>query len=198
MEELDENRRSSKNPAGFFSSFGFCRTLRRIKMADFVQKTTVKSAVRKLATPITDVSAFGTLIQNVITNNPFNCTSYESAGVTHQPVEKSKESYVAKIVYQDTDAKTIGTDSSKFNTVAGFNAGATALMNNTALAAAHGGTGFRDLANETYSASLKCHDANGEIYMVTFNRDSVSITSYSDDAIRTKVETWADTVAALA
>ena len=167
-------------------------------MADFVQKTTVKSAVRKLATPITDVSAFSTIVQNVITNNPFNCTTYESAGVTHQPVEKTRENYVAKIVYQDTDAKTVGTDSVKFNTVAGLNAGATALLNNADLAAAHGGTGSRDLAAETYSATLKCHDSNGEIYMVTFTRESVSLTSYSDDGIRTKVETWADTVAALA
>lgn len=167
-------------------------------MADFVQKTTVKSAVRQLATPIADVSAFSTIVQNVITNNPFGCTSYESAGVTHQPVEKSRENYVAKIVYQDTEAKTVGSDSAKFNTVAGFSAGATALLNNADLAAAHGGTGFRDLAHETYSATLKCHDPNGEIYMITIARDSVSLTSYSDDAIRTKVETWADTVAALA
>jgi len=55
-------------------------------MADFVQKTTVKSAVRALASPITDVTAFNTIIQAVITDNPFDCTSYESAGVTHQPV----------------------------------------------------------------------------------------------------------------
>ncbi|MFA6331544.1 MAG: hypothetical protein WCX22_01205 [Methanoregula sp.] len=167
-------------------------------MADFVQKTVVKSAVRKLANPIADVAAFNTIVQSVITDNPFTCTAYESAGVNHQPVEKTKEAYTAKIVYQDTDAKSVGTDSSKFNTIAGFNAGATALLGNTALAAAHGGTAVRDSANETYSATLKCHDTNGEIYMVTFGRDTVSITSYSDDAIRTRVETWADTVTALA
>jgi hypothetical protein len=34
--------------------------------------------------------------------------------------------------------------------------------------------------------------------MVTFGRKSISLTSYSDDAIRTRIETWADTVAALA
>ena len=31
-----------------------------------------------------------------------------------------------------------------------------------------GGTPTRDTAHETYSATLKCHDTNGEIYMVTF------------------------------
>ena len=167
-------------------------------MADFVQKSTVKSAVRKLASPIADVAAFNTIVQSVITDNPFVCTSYESAGVTHAPVEKTKEAYVVKIVYQDTDAKTVGSHSDKFSTIAGFNAGATALLASAALTAAHAGTPVRDAGNETYSATLKCHDANGEIFMVTFGRQSVSLTSYSDDGIRTKLETWADTVAALA
>ena len=167
-------------------------------MADFVQKTVVKSAVRKLATPIADVAAFNTIVQGVVTDNPFACTAYESAGVNHAPVEKTKETYVAKVVYQDSDAKIVGNDSARFNTIAGFNAGATALLASAALTAAHTGTPLRDSANETFSATLKCHDATGEIYMVTFGRDTVSITSYSDDAIRTRVETWADTVTALA
>jgi len=167
-------------------------------MADFVQKSTVKSAVRKLASPIADVAAFNTIVQSVIADNPFACTAYETAGVNHAPVEKTKEAYVAKIVYQDGDAKTVGTESGKFNTIAGFNAGATALLASAALNAAHAGTPVRDTANETFSATLKCHDANGETYMVTFGRQSVGISSYSDDAIRTTLETWADTVAALA
>jgi len=167
-------------------------------MADFVQKTTVKSAVRPLAAPIADVATFNTLVQSIITDNPFGCTAYESAGVNHQPVEKSKENYVVKIVYQDNDAKVVGNDSAKFNTVAGFNTGATALLASTALAAAHGGTPVRDITHETYSATLKCHDSNGEIFFLTLGRESLSLTSYSDDAIRTRVETWADTVAALA
>lgn len=167
-------------------------------MADFVQKSTVKSAVRNLASPIADAAAFNTIVQSVITDNPFACTAYETAGVNHQPVEKTKEAYVVKIVYQDSDAKTVGSHSDKFNTIAGFNAGATAMLGDAALTAAHGGTPVRDAGNETYSATLKCHDANGEIYMITFGRKSISLTSYSDDAIRTRVETWADTVAALA
>ena len=45
---------------------------------------------------------------------------------------------------------------------------------------------------------MKCHDANGGISRVNFRRDRITITSYSNDAIRTNVETGADTVAALA
>jgi hypothetical protein len=167
-------------------------------MADFVQKTIVKTAVRELATPITDVSAFNTIVESVITANPFGCVAYTDGGVAHQPVEKTKEAYGARVVYQDALAKTVGNDSCRFSSIAGFSAGAAALLADAALTAAHAGTPVRDLGAETYSATLRCRDPNGELYFVTFGRDSVSLTSYSDDAIRTKVETWADTVAALA
>ena len=167
-------------------------------MADFVQKTTVKTAVRELANPIADVSAFNTIVASVITGNPFGCVAYTVSGVSHPGVEKTKENYIAKIVYQDALAKTVGTNSGKFNSIAGFNAGAAALLASAPLTAAYGGTPVRDSESETYSATLKCCDPNGELYNVTFARDRVNLTSYSDDAIRTKVETWADTVAALA
>jgi len=72
------------------------------------------------------------------------------------------------------------------------------MLANAANNIAHGGTAIHDPDAYSYSATLKCHDANGELYMVNFSRDRVTITSYSDDAIRTNVETWADTVAALA
>lgn len=167
-------------------------------MGDFVQHTEVKSAVRTLAAPIADVASFEALVQSVITGNPFACVSYISAGVTHAPVEKTKESYVVKIVYQDSDAKVVGNDSCKFNTVAGFSAGVEALLADTALAAAHGGSPARDSDTETYSATIKCYDPNGELYNLTFSRSQVTLSSYEDDAIRAKVETWADTIPALA
>jgi hypothetical protein len=167
-------------------------------MADFIQKTNVKTAIRKLAVPIEDVAAFNVIVQSVMTDNPFGCVVYTEGGVSHQPVEKTKENYIAKVVYQDANAKTVGANSGKFNSIAGFNAGAAALLASAPLTAAYAGTPSRDPDNETYSATLKCRDPNGEIYLVTFNRDRLSLTSYSDDAIRTKVETWADSVAALA
>jgi hypothetical protein len=167
-------------------------------MADFIEKTVTKTAGRELANSIADVSAFDSIVQAVITANPFGCVAYTEGGVSHQPVEKTRENYVVKIVYQDALAKTVGNDSGKFGSIAGFNAGAAAYLADTALAAAHGGTPVRDPASETFSATLKCRDPNGETFMVAINRDRVNLTSYSDDAIRTKVETWADSVAALA
>ena len=167
-------------------------------MVDFVQKTTIKTAVRELASPIADVATFNTIVESVLTGNPFACVAYMTADTSHPGVEKTRENYVVKVVYQDNEANTVGNDSGRFNTIAGFNAGATAILANAALTAAHGGSPYRDTDSETYSATFKCHDANGEIYMITFSRDRISLTSYSDDSIRTTVETWADTVTALA
>jgi len=167
-------------------------------MADFIQKTNVKTATRTLAVPIADVAAFNTIVQSVITDNPFGCVAYTEGGVSHLPVEKTKENYVTKIVYLDGNAKSVGTNSGKYNSIAGFNAGASALLASAPLTAAYGGTPARDPDHETYSATLKCRDPNGEIYLVTFARDRVSLTSYSDEVRLTKLETWADSVAALA
>ena len=54
------------------------------------------------------------------------------------------------------------------------------------------------LDDDSFAASLRCHDPNGEVYTVVFTRDWVTILSYEDDGVRGKVETWADTVPALA
>jgi hypothetical protein len=167
-------------------------------MADFVQSSQSKNAVRELASPITDVTAFNLIVQSVITDNPFGCVSYMTAGETHDPVEKTRESYTAKLVYEDVEAKTVGNGSHKFNTIAGFNAGVTALLAAAAVTTAHAGTALHDSENDSFSATLRCHDANGELYMVNFSRTRVTLTSYADEAIRTAVETWADTVPALA
>jgi hypothetical protein len=167
-------------------------------MADYVQRTNIKSAVRALTEPIADVAAFNTIVQSVITTNPFGCVSYMSGGTNHPPVEKTKEAYTAKFVYLDTLAKRIGSSSESYNSIAGFNAGIPAVLANTANNTAHGGSPVHDVAGDTYSATLKCHDPNGELYFVTFSRQQVAISSYEDDAIRTVIETWSDGVPALA
>ena len=166
-------------------------------MADFTTSTTTKSAIRKLAVPLADVTAFDTIVQGVITNNPFQCVPYNASGVNHNPVERSRQSYTARIIYQDSDAKTIAAISAREPTIASFTSVANHIAADTTIATAIGGTAFRDFGHETYLCSLRCRDANGELYFVNFTRDQVTLTSYSDEAIRSRVETWADTVAAL-
>jgi hypothetical protein len=167
-------------------------------MTDFVQSSETKRAVRKLTNPIADVAAFDAIVQSVITQNPFGCVEYMTAGETHPAVEKTKEAYTARIVYQDDDAVTVGTGTHRFNSLAGFTSGATALLGAAAITTAHGGTAAHDTDNDTYSVTIKCHDPNGEIYSLVLARDQVSLSSYESEDIRTKVETWADSVPELA
>jgi hypothetical protein len=167
-------------------------------MADFTTSSTLKSAVRKLAEPLADVTAFDNLVQGVITSNPFQCTTYNAGGADHPGVERSRQGYTARVIYQNTDAKTVAVISVRAPTIAAFTSVANRIVADTEIATALGGTAFRDLANEKYSATLRCHDANGEIYFVNFSREQVTLNSYSDEAIRDRVETWADTITALA
>jgi hypothetical protein len=169
----------------------------RKNMADFIPGTTTKSAVRKFATPLADVTAFETIVQGVITNNPFQCVSYNAQGVNHPPVERSRQGYTARVLYQDSDANTVGLISIRADSVAAFTAVANHVEADTAIATSLGGTAVRDSAHETFAVTLKCHDANGEIYYVNFSRSQVTLTSYSDEAIRSRIETWADSVPAL-
>jgi len=102
-------------------------------MADFIQNSNVKTAVRALANPIADIAAFNLIVQSVITDNPFACVAYMTGGESHPAVEKTRESYTVKIVFEDSNAKNIGNDSAKYNTIAGFTAGATALLGRAAV-----------------------------------------------------------------
>jgi len=167
-------------------------------MADFVQTSQTKNAVRTLAAPIADVATFDSIVQAVLANNPFECVGYMSAGENHDGIEKAKEKYTVRFIYQAGDASTKGSGAHAFDTVAGFNAGTTAIAAAADVTAAHGGTFTHDPADDTYSAILKCHDANGELYNVVITREKVTLQSYADNTILSRVETWADSVAALA
>ena len=167
-------------------------------MADFVETSNTKTAVRTLASPIANVTTFDTIVQAVITDNPFGCIEYIQAGITHPGVEKSRETYTVRVNYDSDTGDRLGTVTARSPTVAGFTAAATEILANVPLRTAIGGTAVRDSERETFTCQLRCHDPNGEIYIVSFSRDEVRLTSYMDEAIRTKVETWADTVTELA
>jgi hypothetical protein len=167
-------------------------------MADFVETNNTKTAVRELSVPITDIATFDAIIASVLTDSPFECVDYIEGGATYDGVARNRESYTAKVNYQDNDGKRVGAISARAPTVAAFGTVATQVMGNAALATAMGGTAVRDAPHDTFSCQLKCHDASGEIYYVTFSRNAVRITSYQADATRNMVETWADSVPALA
>jgi len=167
-------------------------------MADFVQSSESKNAVRKLAVPISDVATFESIVQSVIATNPFGCVDYMSGGTNRPGVEKTRERYTVRFTYEDTNAGNRGNGSHQFTSVDGYTAGVSALAAAGPLSAAHGGTPVHLGENDTFSSTVKCRDPNGEMYNVVFSRTWVSVQSFSDDAILAKVENWADTVAPLA
>ena len=163
-------------------------------MADFIETGSSKSAVRVIETPIADIASFNAMINGIISDNPFECTDYASNGQNISGVTINRQYYTAKIIYENDDAKTVGTVSVKSPTVDAFSASAGIILADTSLAAEIGGDPIREPANDGYYCQLKCHDAGGEIYYVTFTRSKVRVSSYEDDAVMAKVETWADTV----
>ena len=167
-------------------------------MADFTPSTSTKTAVRKFAYPIADVTVFENIVQSVITNNPFQCTAYHQAGTDHAPVERSRQGYTSRVIFEDTNAKQVGSVSIRAGDVAAFTTVANHIVDDPAIATSLGGASNRDYEHENYTVTLKCHDANGELYYLNFSRSQVSLSSYNNEAIRTRVETWADTVPALA
>jgi hypothetical protein len=167
-------------------------------MADFTSGTTTKSAIRKFADPLPDVTAFETIVQSVITSNPFQCVTYNAGGAEHDPVERSRQGYTARVIYTDVNAKTVGIVTIRAADVAGFTAVANRVAADSTIATALGGTASRDYAHEAFAVTLKCHDPNGELYYLSFTRDRVTLSSYTDDAILSRIETWADTIPALA
>ena len=167
-------------------------------MADFVQKTVNKTAVRDLSVQIADVETFDSLIEMVFDDNPFGCVEYTTRdGQTIAGVVRNREHYTAKVNFLNDAGKRVGTVSIQSPTIAAFEANAAEVLGNATLAAAMGGVAERNNARETYYCQLKCHDPAGEDYYVTLTRKSVRISSYQDDAIRDRVESWADAVAAL-
>jgi hypothetical protein len=167
-------------------------------MADFVNTATTKTAVRDLSVPIADLASFTALVQEITENNPWGCTSYQSAGQTLPGVAISREYYSGRVIYENNEAKTIGQISIKAPTAAGFTANVSTVLANAALTTAMGGTPSHDSSDDKFSCTLRCHHSNGELYLVTLSRDKIRLSSFEADSIRTSLESWADTVAILA
>jgi hypothetical protein len=167
-------------------------------MANFTPKSVVKSAVRTLTTPIASLTAFSEVVDDIIATNPFGCTAYESGGQSMPAVEKTREAYTARFVYEDNEAVTVATTAVKCPTVAAYNGVVTAVPAATAINTAIGHTGVHVTDDDTFSATVKCHDANGELYNVAITRTAVTVSGYEADAILTVIEAWADSVPALA
>ena len=95
-------------------------------------------------------------------------------------------------------AKTVGQISVKAPTSAAFNTNVSTIVANAAHSAAMGGTPSHDSSEDKFSCTLRCHDSNGELYIVALSRDKIRLSSFEADTIRTCLDSWADTIPALA
>ena len=167
-------------------------------MTQFRQRAGTKSAVHRLKKPVPDITVFDTVIQVLRLKNPLACTSYRSSKNHHPPVEIVREMYTAKFVYLDEKGKRVGSGSEVFDSVEGYHTGIAAVISNMANIASHRGKAKHLPAADLFSVLLKCHDQNSEIYFLSIARDRVTLSSYTDDSIRKRLEKWTDSVPALA
>ena len=68
------------------------------------------------------------------------------------------------------------------------------MISNMANIAAHRGKIRHRKDADHFSAILKCNDPDDGIYFVSLARRRMTVSSYTNDAIRKKVEAWADSV----
>jgi len=167
-------------------------------MTHFNIRPGTKSATHRMKNPIADIAAFDAIIQALILKNPLGCTSYRSVRRHYKPLEKVREMYTAKFVYEDEAGTRIGAGQEMYNSVDGYEYGIAAVISNMANVAAHKGKVRHIPASDLFSVILKCHDADGELYFLSIARDRVTVSSYTDDEIRHRVGRWVDTVPELA
>ena len=160
------------------------------------QNSQTKVTTRNFANPIADAATFHTIVQSIVTDNPFGCMDYSVGGEYHAPVEILDETYTARVLYKDPNGTFIGRNEGIYNTYEGYNAGVEAIMADNKLALAYGGIPVHNSWYDSYDATLRCHDPSGEIYYLMFSRDHYILVVHSE-SIRKKVESWADGIPSL-
>ncbi|MFZ1896894.1 hypothetical protein [Methanoregula sp.] len=161
-------------------------------MPVFIPKPGSKSASRALKRPIPDIATFDSLVRNLVRSNPLGCTSYFSTRKNYPPVTVVREMYTAKFAYTNPAEKRIGTSSEVYDSMDGYETGVAAMISNVANITAHRGKIRHRKDADLFSAILKCNDPDDGIYFVSLARNRITVSSYRDDAIRKKVEAWAD------
>jgi hypothetical protein len=142
--------------------------------------------------------AFSAVVRALLIRNPLGCTSYCAQRRNFPPVMPVRERYTAKFVYLDTNGKQVGTSSEVYDSLEGYETGSASMITNMANIAAHRGKVKHLREADLFSVTLKCHDPSGELYFLSLARGRITVSSYTDDAIRRKVEAWSDSVPALA
>jgi hypothetical protein len=169
----------------------FCRTKETgIIMTHFRSRPGTRSASRRLKHPIPDITAFSSIVRRLIIENPLGCTSYYTLRRNFPPIMPVRERYTAKFVYLDGNGKQVGTSSEVYDSPEGYETGCASMITSMANIAAHRGKVKHLREADLFSVTLKCHDPSGELYFVSLARNRITVSSYTDNAIRKQVEEW--------
>jgi hypothetical protein len=142
--------------------------------------------------PFSTINTFETVIRSIVTENSLGCQSYRSVRKSHKPVEKVREMYTAKFVYEDEKGKRVGTGSETYNSIRGYHKGLSAVRSNMANIAAHGGDPRHVPEADLFAVTLQCNDPDHGLYFLSLARDRITVSSYGDDAILAHVGKWVD------
>ncbi|MCZ0863491.1 hypothetical protein [Methanocorpusculum vombati] len=167
---------------------------------DFTPTSIVKSAKRTFTAPITSANVFDETIAALkADDNPLGAAAYQTSGETIDGVTTTAESYRATIEYVNALGKTLGAITITAPGRDAYDTIIAELLATTAITQAYGAdaTANRNTAKDSWNIRLKIHDPTGENYYLNFTRKELRISSYEADTILTKVDTWADGVAAL-
>ena len=168
---------------------------------DFIPTSTVKAATRTFTAPIVSADTYDAVIAALTGDtNPLDASAYQTSGETRAGVEVTSQNYRAVIqLIEPDEGKTIGSIILTAPTRTAINAATARIIADTDLAAFFGeGTdAVRNTTKDAWTVRIKVHDPTGELYYLNLTRKDLRISSYENDAILTKVETWADGVAAL-
>lgn len=166
-------------------------------MTRFIEKSGKKSAFWYLKHPLPDIEGFDAVVRDLILKNPLGCASYMKSGRNHPPVEKVREQYTAKFVYEDAEGKQVGSGLDMYTSAEGYRYGIAAVISNMANVAAHGGRARHDPASDHFSVTLQCKDPDAGLFFLDLSREKLTISSYRDDTILHRIRAWAEGIPAL-
>jgi len=167
-------------------------------MPDFRLKPGTKSVSHRMKIRIADIVIFDRIVQELIHRNPLGCTPYFARIRHHPPIEKLREMYTARFEYRNERQKRIGSTIEVYDSVEGYGTGIAAVISNMANIASHRAKPRHLPKSDLFSVMLRCHDHTDELYFLNISRDKITLSSYTNEEIRKKVEDWTDSVPELA
>src|SRR5574344_1825308 len=146
--------------------------------ADFIQTAISKSAKRIFTAEFTNAAAYDAIIAEITgVENPLGLAE----------VELGKQTYKTYVGYFDPNTSEMtGKVQVTAYTRAEYSAAITALTGSADLKAAFGNGGIAETT-----------EIGTETFQISFNRDSMTVCGYADDATVAAVDAWADTKPAL-